>query len=263
MSFKDAIAETNVVAESLPEDLSRFHWYHGVKQAGTAGYFFIKASAAPVPPQEPWAAFTNPYGEEGFKAEVLKIAVIGMREAWFIPNENGGAPTFITGYETGAKSNIELLCFVEGMGEEVLVLSASGKFKAGALKLLLKEYTKGLLRQAATVAGKPLPAWTFWLPVGCAKDKKGSVIYEETQAGKGNKGAAVTPPVLLGPLDMDALYVGNDVLRLGEIEKNNRVGWLKESRITNVIEGEIMPSRALPAPNRNVPQPLTDEDIPF
>lgn len=263
MSFKDAIATIDVKAEALPEDLSRFHWYHGVKQAGTAGYFFIKANAAPVPPQEPWIAFTNPYGEEGFKAEVLKIAVLGMREAWFIPNENGGAPTFISGYEPGAKSNVEILCFVEGMGEEVLVLSASGKFKAGALKQLLKEYTKGLLRQAATVAGKPLPAWTFWLPIGCAKDKKGNVIYEETQAGKGNKGAAVTPPVLLGPLDMEELFVKEHFMRLGEIEKNNRVGWLKESRVSNLVEGEIVEPKALPSPNRNVPQVLTDEDIPF
>lgn len=262
-TFKDAIATVEVEAAALPEELARFHWYHGSKQGRTAGHFFVKASAAPGEPGAPWEAYTNAYDEPGFKAEALKIAVLAMREQWFIPGANpGDPPQYLTGYAEGAKSNVEILCFVEGF-DDVMVLSASGKFKAGALKAILREYTRGLLRQASTVAGKPLPAWTFWLPIGSKRDIKGAPVYEQTQ-GAGGQGAAVTPPVLLGPLDMDALFVGVDLLKRGEAEATLRKNWAQEKRLpAGVVEGEVVPARALPAP-RNVPKPIeSDEDLPF
>lgn len=265
MNFKDSIATIDVQGvEPLATDVPRFHWYHGVKQAKTAGHFFIRASAAPAEPTNPpWIAFTNAYDDEGYKAEALKIAVIAKREVWFIPGENGAPPVYLTGYQAGAKNNIEVLAFVEGFGTEPMVLSMSGKFKAGALKTILKQYAQGLLRQAATVAGKPLPAWTFWLPLGTQRDSKGSPIYEQTQGANGGAGAAVTPPILVGPLDMDALYVGAELMKEGEAIKAAYTSWEKESRVAGVIEGEIIAPKALPAP-KNAPRPIeSDEDLPF
>lgn len=263
MSFKDAIATIEIEgAESLSSDAPKFHWYHGVRQAKTAGHFFIKQNAAPVTPSEPWVEFTNAYDDAGFKTESLRIAVILKREVWFLPGEQGTRPTYLTGYAEGAKLNVELLCFVEGFGDEPLILSGSGKFKAGAFKNLIKQYEATLLRPAIAVAGKGLHSWTFWIPVGSQRDNKGGPVYEMTQ-GNGQS-AAVTPPIIAGQLDMDTLFVGEELLRRGEEIKAAYSSWSKESRVAGVIEGEIITTMpALPAPNRNVPQVLTDEDIPF
>lgn len=254
MSFKDQIATIDMDgAESLTSDAAKFHWYHGVKQAKTPGHFFIKASAAPRVPDAPWVEFTNAYDDAGYKAETLKIAVILKREVWFMPGEQGTRPTYLTHYQDGAKLNVELLCFVEGFGNEPLILSGSGKYKAGALKALVRQYESSLLRPAIAVAGKNLHPWTFWLPIGTQRDAKGAPVYELTQGEKG-QGAAVTPPILIGTLDMDALFVGADLIKQGEAIKAAYTQWAHESRVAGVIEGEVV---------RNVPQQLTDAELPF
>lgn len=264
MSFKDAIAEIDVEgAESLISDAPKFHWYHGVKQAKTAGHFFIKQAAAPKIPDAPWAEFTNAYDDAGFKADALKIAVILKREVWFMPGEQGTRPTYLTGYAEGAKLNVEILCFVEGFGDEPLILSGSGKFKAGAFKNLLKQYEISLLRPAIAVAGKNLHPWTFWVPIGTQRDAKGNPVYELTQGGSG-PGAAVTPPIIAGQLDMDNLFVGAELLKRGEEIKAAYAQWTKESRVAGVIEGEVVEVRQIEAPRRNVPQEITDDSsLPF
>jgi hypothetical protein len=266
--FAESIATVEIVgARPLPEELPRFHWYHGTRQGRTAGHFFVKASAVGAEPGAPWEPFTNAYDEPGYKAEQLKIAVVAMREQWFIPGETPGATaTYISGYQPGAKSNIEILCFVEGF-DDLMVLSASGKFKAGALKQALRQYSTGLLRQAQTIAGKALHPWTFWIPLGGARDSKGNPVYEETQGANGSKGAMVTPPMLLTPLDMDALYVGPDMLKRGEAESQARSDWAQQRRLPqNTVEGEVVTPRQLPAGavSRNVPQPIEDDaSLPF
>lgn len=259
MGFRDSIANIDIDgAESLGSDAPKFHWYHGIRQAGTAGHFFIKAAAAPAEPDAPWTAWTNAYGDQGYRTETLKIAVILKREVWFLPVE-GGRPTYLQGYEPGAKLNVELLCFVEGFGDDPLILSGSGKYKAGAFKNLIKQYETNLLRPAVAVAGKNLHPWTFWIPIGTERDKKGAPVYEMTQGGNG-QGAAVTPPIIVGELDMDALFVGEDLLKKGEAIKAAYGQWARENRLA--IEGEVLP--ALAAPTRNVPQLVQgDEDIPF
>lgn len=261
MSFKDAIAQVDVEgAESLSSDAPKFHWYHGVKQAKTAGHFFIKSAAAPITPDEPWTPFTNAYDDTGYKAEALRIAVILKREVWFLPGEQGTRPQYLTRYEDGAKLNVELLCFVEGFGDEPLILSGSGKFKAGAFKNLVKQYEATLLRPAIAVAQKNLHPWTFWIPIGTQRDAKGSPVYELTQGANGGQGAAVTPPIIVGALDMDALFVGAELLKRGEMIKAAHAMWSTENRAA--LTGEVVAHPQLPAP-RNVPQVVSDEDLPF
>jgi hypothetical protein len=262
MSFKDAIAAIDVEgAESLSSDAPKFHWYHGVKQARSAGHFFIKAAAAPSTPGAPWEAYTNAYDDQGFKAETLKLAVILKREVWFIPGEQGTRPQYLTGYADGAKLNVELLCFVEGFGDEPLVLSGSGKYKAGSFKNLVRQYETSLLRPAIAVAGKNLHPWTFWIPISTQRDSKGAPVYEMTQGAAG-QGAAVTPPIIAGALDMDALFVGAELIKKGEAIKAAYSTWARESRVAGVIEGEVVSHPQLSAP-RNVPQAITEGDIPF
>lgn len=273
MGFRDQIAQVEVIgAETLSTDLPRFHWYHGMRGGvAPAGHFFVKASAIGNAPSAPWVEFTNQFNEPGYKAESLKIAVLGKREQWFIPGENeDDKPTYITGYQEGAKSNIELLCFVEGFGTDPLVLSASGKFKAGALKAVVKQYETLLLKPAMTAAGKALHSWTFWIPITAERDGKGQPVYEVTKGKNGSKGALVTPPILALPQNaMDELYVGNDLLKTGEAIRDAYKAWANERRLpVGVIEGEVLPQLPAPSesrfPPRNVPQPINvDNEPPF
>jgi hypothetical protein len=267
MSFKDQIAEVEINdAEALTSDAPKFHWYHGIKQAKTPGHFFIKSSAAPIVPTAPWKETTNAYDDHGYMAESLKIAIIAKREVWFIPGEQGTRPEYLTHYKPGAKLNVELLCFVEGFGDEPLILSGSGKFKAGAFKNFVKQYESALLRPAIAVAEKNLHAWTFWVPVGSERDGKGHPVYEMTTAQNGQQGASVTPPIIVGDLDMDALYVGAALLKQGEAIKAAYSQWSTESRAVAYLESEVITApKQLVAPGRNVPQFIdaNGDDVPF
>lgn len=211
----------------------------------------------------------------GFSAPDLRLAFIGSRSQWFIPNEDRTKPPhWVVDYEREvreagltAKKQVEYLVLVEGVTDP-MVLSVSGKHKAQPFADALGAYRNGLLKQASRIAKRQLPLWAFWLPFAGKTTEQGKPLYLEATDGDGKGyGSIVTPPALQLPANaMDALFVGPQVLRAGAEVAHDYAAWFKTQRGNNAVieaEYEVVETRMLPA-GRNQPQPLTDDDvIPF
>lgn len=251
----------------------RIVWLHGVKQAKTPGVFYAKDLAFSTPPDEPWAPDDRFDDEAGFSAPLLHLAVIGERSQWFIPADKdlGTQTEWLPTYAANisAKKITEWLVLVEGINEP-MVLSASGKHKAGPFTEAFQTYRTGLLTQASRVAKKQMPKWSFWLPFRNKLDAQGKTLYLDAADGAGKTyGSVVTPPVLALPKDaLDALFVGAGILALGEEIKAQYETWFTYKRLgRGEVEGQVISvSHQLAAPRdtKNLPVPLTeDEIIPF
>lgn len=262
--------------EIIPDDLpnetlepGRIIWLHGTKQGGakTPGVFYVKASELSDTPSAPWKAdderFENEYG---YSTPELKIAIIGFRSQWFIPAaEPGQPPEWLQEYRegVGAKKSTEYLCLVEGIADP-MVLSVSGKNKAGPLLDILKTYQNGLLKQASRIKRRQMPLWSFWLPIANRRDEGGQTLYLTAQdsTGKVYK-SIVTPPALYLPDNpLDTLYVGAETISYGAQVRNDFAEWFKAKRLPQgTVEGHVTVSapKQLAAP-RNVPQPLHPDE---
>lgn len=258
--------------EDLPTgqlEPGRIIWLHGHKQSKTPGVFYAKASEFADPPPAPWQTDTRFDNEVGFSTPALRLAVIGWRQQWFKAGSEGQPPIYLTGYEQGAKKNVEVLCLVEDLPDP-MVLSVSGMNKAKPILDLIRSYEDGLLKQANRIARKALPRWTFWLPIR-NKERDGKTEYIDAKNGAGQSfGSVVTPPALYLPDDaMESCFVGEETLRRGAEVNAMYREWFGTKRLPdNVIEGEVVERPALPVP-KNVPQPVTeaelipDKDLPF
>lgn len=253
--------------DSLPSEIpgaqhlepGRVSWLHGIKDAKWPGCFYAKDTAFTDPP--PWQP-DNRYedqGEMGFSTPVLRIAILGERSQWFEPGaDRGDLPNWIAGYIPGAKKLTEYLIAIEGI-EDPMVLSVSGKYKAGPFAAIVSSYRRGALTQAMRKTRRTLPLWAFWLEIGGKKDASGRPVYEKAMDGEGKEyGSIVTVPVLLAPpipRTTEELIAGGDIWAShGE--------WLKYKRLPQgAAEGTytISAPAQLP-PGRNVPQPVEEEE---
>jgi hypothetical protein len=264
MSFLETINAIDDIPTGDELPLGSFTWMHGNKAGKTPGAFYGKAAEFPATPATPWVEDNDRFdGENGYSATQLRIAVIGWRSQWYL--EQQGAPKhWITDYQQGAKKQVDLICFVEGLNDNPMILTLVKVSKSKPVEEALKSYREGLLRQASRIAGRALPLWSFWLPFA-GQQKDGKPVYEEF-SGKDGKASFVTKPALYLPENaMDELFVGADLLRRGAEIARQYADWLRETRLPpNVIEGEVIERPALPAP-KNVPQPIEvdDKDLPF
>lgn len=241
----------------------RLNWFHGLDAARvkTPGVFFGRETAFVEPPESPWEADDRyaDKGEMGYAAPRLDLMFIANRSQWFIPGANpGDMPTWIGGYETGAKKQTEYLVLVRGLSEP-MVLSVSGLYKAGPIEKILSDYKRGALAQAMRQVRRTLPAWAFWLTIGGRSDANGKPIYEKAKDRDGKEfGSVVTPPALLAPprpVSTEDLLRGGDVWQQFSEWRSFKRGQHTEAVYT------IETVAQLPAP-RNVPQPV-DEDALF
>lgn len=256
MSFLDTI-NTIDIPESGDLPLGTITWMHGNKAGKTPGAFFGKATEFNGTPAAPWASDDRFDDDPGYSASTLRLAFIAWRQQWYSQAEDG-PKLWLPDYQPGAKKQVEYIVFAEGV-DEPMILTLAKFTKAKPIQDIVKAYRDGLLRQASRIAGRGLPLWSFWLPIG-GKQNAGKPVYEEVQRGGAGTGAYVTYPVATLPADaMDTLFVGADVLQRGADVARQYARWTQERRLPqNVIEGEVLP--ALPAP-RNVPQPVEDEDL--
>ena len=264
MGFLDTIKaqQAELSNAEVAADVPRISFYHGVKQAGSAGFFFIKASGISEQPGAPWQSVTNAYDEPGFAAETIRIAPIATHELWITEGADGKAVQHPQ-YVDGAKSNYRILAFVEGISQPCIV-SASGKFKGGALKQIVQSHARGLIRAAQDATGGNIPLHTFWLPIGTRRGATGKPEYVPSQPGD-KQGAMVTPPVAVYPAGtpdelMESLFVGDALLLRGESEKRALRAALLP-RPAELAAAPSMPALPMRAAGRNVPQPLTEAEM--
>ena len=254
--------------DQLPDEIpgaqhlepGRVSWLHGIKDAKMPGCFYAKDTAFIEPPDAPWAPDPRyeDQGERGFSAPVLRIAILGERSQWFEPGQDrGDMPNWLNAYQDGAKKLTEYLIAVEGITDP-MVLSVSGKYKAGPFARIVSDYRRGALAQAMRKVKRTLPLWSFWLEIGGKKDAAGKPAYEKAMDGDGKEyGSIVTVPVLLAPpipRSVNELVEGGAIWGMHD-------AWRGYKRLPQgTAEGSytISAPPQLP-PGRNVPQQIEEE----
>lgn len=247
----------------------RLSWLHGAKSGNvrTPGCFYGRDTAFTDQPGEPWILDErhSEQGEIGYSTPELRIAFVGWRDQWFIPGQDrGDLPTWIAGYQEGAKKLTEYLIRVQGLADP-MVLSVSGLYKARPIADLVSQYKRGALTQAMRRYKLALPLWAFWLPVANKRGADLKTVYIEAKDAAGKEyGSVVTPPSLAGlPQARTAAEILEDAALWTEYRE---AGWFDFKRLPqNTVEASytIANTPALP-PGRNVPVPVDDSEIePF
>lgn len=251
-------------------DPGRLAWLHGVNAGGakTPGVFYAKDTAFTDLPGAPWTLDErySEQGERGYSAPELHLAFIGERSQWFIPGATqGDPPTWILGYQQGAKKLTEYLVMVRGL-DDPMVLSVSGMYKARPFTEIVGAYQRGLLTQAMRRFKRSLPLWTFWLPIANLRDG-GKTRYLSAKGADGKEyGSVVTPPALYLPDDPFTLARTIAEIEAGAALWQEYQAWFKAKRLPrDTVEAQgyvVTDAPALPAP-RNIPQPIGEEvDLP-
>lgn len=262
------IDDIDQLPEEIPGAMSldpgRLAWLHGATgQSKAPGVFYAKDTAFVEPPPAPWVLderYTD-QGELGYSAPELKIAFIANRSQWFLPGaDRGDLPEWLSAYEAGAKKLTEYLIQIEGIYEP-MVLSVSGKYKAGPIAEILSNYRRGALAQAMRKVKRTLPAWSFWLPIA-NKRQDGKTAYLKAADADGKEyGSVVTPPSLCGPpIARTAQELIDGALIWQEYQE-----WTRYTRTQqNVSEGAYTVNSAPQLTSgKNAPQPIEEETIPF
>lgn len=244
----------------------RLSWYHGTNAAGAKapGCFYGRDTAFTDEPPAPWVVDERyaDQSELGYSTPELRIAFVGSRSQWFIPGDEQGDPPkeWLSGYQDGAKKLVEYLILIDGLNDP-MVLSVSGKYKAGPFADILSGYRRGALAQAMRKIKRTLPPWAFWLPIANRRDRDGKTIYEKASDGEGKEyGSIVTPPALAAA----PIAVATQTLLYGAEVWQQYADWFKWRRTNrDTVEAQYTVSSApqLSAPtHRNLPQPV-DVDV--
>lgn len=262
MSFLDTINAIEDLPEAGELPLGSITWMHGSKQGRTPGAFFGKATEFNGTPAAPWVLDERFDNDPGYSAPTLRLAFVAWRSQWYMEEERSGKKfkSWIIDYQQGARKQVEYIVFAEGV-DEPMILTLPKFTKAKPIQDIVKEYQDGLLKQAARLAKRALPLWSFWVPIqGVQKD--GKPVYDEVQRAGTGTGAYVTYPVAAFPTDaMDSLFVGEELLRRGADVARTYGKWREERRLPpQIAEGEVVTIKQLPA-GRNVPQPVEEADL--
>jgi hypothetical protein len=255
----------------------RIQWDHGNNKGRTPGVWYAKSDQLSETPGAPWVEDNDRFeNETGYSTDRLKIAFIGWRAQWQIPGDRKAKkpPVWILDYDREVKAQglkakkiTEFLVMVEGIADP-MVISVSGMYKAQVVLDLIKDYERGLLKQASRIFKRQLPRWAFWLPIG-NPTKDGKTVYTSAKDAQGDDhGSYVTPPTLYLPADpVRALAVPSSVLVRGAEIRKDFDAWFKAKRTNRdtveteyTVEDDEPP--ALPAPaGHNIPSALTDEEM--
>lgn len=262
--------------ERQGDGLIRMQWRNGEQRSKTGGYFFVPAERLNgFQPAAPWGAFTDTFNNgtevEGFKAETLRIAIVGVRQQPFIKDSDGRKTWLPKGKyakdEPGAGLQVDVLCVAEGLEDLGVVCWASSTIKTsfaivsrgdktGAGVGILHRIKAEIVKPAEQIAKRELRPWCFWAEITTERDAQGKVVYTPT------KGKAVTRPVLKLPATIDKAYLisiatGKDMAAWGESTRAEYDAWFKEERTNDVAPATAQPS------GKNVPQEVTDADLLF
>lgn len=249
------------------DGLVRIQWRNGEPKLRTGGYFFVSGERlGDFTPGEPWQpteeVFESGATAEGFKAEKLHLAVIGVRQQPFIRKDSGKfwLEKYAKG-EQGASLQVDVLCVAEGLEDLGVVVWGSATVKTsfaivGRPDGIIYRIHQDILKPASALAKKDMRPWCFWATIATERDDKGKVVYTPTQ------GKPVTRPILELPKEVTkewllAQYTGKDMLILGEQLRASYDEWVKERRVN-----EAPPAQSAP-PAKNPPVEITEADLPF
>lgn len=281
MTTFNALGTMDLPTEQQGDGLPRIWWHNGAKgskgQPGTPGDFYTKAEfydGSLEGAGSPWRADERFKDEPGYAAERLCILVIRQRLQWYIDHSlpNGQRRTeWLTKYQDGARGRTDILCLAEGI-EGPVVLSVKGTTGRALNQKPGKDHPGGVIPQfqravidlAARKFRRQLPPYAFWLPIATKRDAKGGIAYEDT-----GYGSFVTPPALAlpdaaGEALLDMLYPGDELVQQAAELWRQYEPWSRELRGNAPAEATEGDGEAeAPAPARNVPQALTDDDLPY
>jgi hypothetical protein len=281
MTTFNALGTMDLPTEQQGDGLPRIWWHNGAKgskgQPGTPGDFYTKAEfydGSLEGAGSPWRADERFNGEPGYAAERLCILVIRQRLQWYIdhPLPNGQRRTeWLTKYQDGARGRTDILCLAEGIDGPV-VLSVKGTTGRALSQKPGKEHPGGVIpqfqRAVIDLAGRKfrrtLPLYAFWLPISTKRDGKGSIAYEDT-----GYGSFVTPPALALPSEaageslLDMLYPGDELVQQAAEIWRQHEAWSRELRGNAPAEPDADAAPMTDETPRNVPQALTDDDLPY
>ncbi len=238
----------------------RIWWHNGDKKTKTPGSFYTKIDELGEAPGEPWQPDDRFDNEEGFSAKQLNIAIIGHRGQAYRQDGADSPRVWLRQYEPGALIYTEVLCLVEGITQPVVwaCKGLTGKAVTGKGDGIVDRYKLVLLREVEKQVKKALPPWSFWLPIASEVDQSNKLVFSDT-----GYGSTITRPRIHWPSTnvkelIDTLFVGKDLLELGASIRTEYKDWFAVRRANE--EAEPQP---VTVPARNVPTPLSEEDLPF
>lgn len=274
--FYETVQEIDIPAYDQGNDSPpRMYWHNGIERAGTGGSFYIKADElGGEEPGAPWQPAERFRGEPGYATEKLKVAIIGYKQQAFRVEGAGkdARKIWLPEWVEGARIQTEILCFAQGIEQAPIVWVTKGNTgKAITAKGgILSEYRAQVLTEASKKAGKPLPLWSFWLPIQTLK-KNGEIQYPDT-----GHGSSYTPPMLHPSiLNLDAAienyWIGETLYIHGAAIRDEMDSWLKQKRggveAAAQADDEVGFDRPPVDRGANVPQRrpavLDDSDLPF
>jgi hypothetical protein len=203
-------------------------WFHnGIKAATTHGEWYTsERELNGLTTAKPWVAKEKFDGEDGYVASSFRFAPIMTRSQAFMTND-AQETIWLKHYTKGARIYTEYLCIVESIttqaGAYVPVVFATKGLVGKAVANNIKDFRKA----STKVDLNAMPPWAFFIPMAAPVNDKGKPVYTDT-----GRGAFVTLPTLTLPdtFDMEAYYVGPDILAQGdEFYKANRE-WSKQQR---------------------------------
>lgn len=244
----------------------RIWWHNGDKRSKTPGSFYTKLDEIGVEPAAPWQSDDRFDNEDGFATNKLNVAIIGHRSQAF-KQDNADSPwIWLTKWEKGARIYTEVLCIVEGIDEPVVwaCKGMTGKAVTGKGDGIIDRYKTALLREAEKLSKRTLPPWSFWLPIASEVDASGKLVYADTGFG-----SFITRPRIHWPAGhkvdavINMLFVGKELIERGAEIRNQYADWFKARRVNDEapVAAEQEAEEDAP-PQRNVPQPLSEDDIP-
>lgn len=254
--------------ETHGDGLVRIQWRNGEARSKTGGYFFVAADRlGDFTPAAPWEPFTDTFDDgsesDGYKAEQLHLAIIGVRQQPFIRKDS--TKIWLEKYakgEQGASLQVDVLCVAEGLEDLGVVVWGSATVKTGFAIVgrpdgIIHRIHNEILKPASALAKKDMRPWCFWATIGTERDAKNKVIYTPTL------GKPVTRPVLLLPVEitkewLGEQYTGRSMVEFGEQIRASYDDWMKERRTNDAPPAQ-------PTNGKNVPQPIDENDpaLPF
>ncbi len=263
--FADTINQTENIPDAPDESRydgpPRMRWANGAKASHPSvldvpGTFYIsEKTLGGLVPAEPWNEVSRYEDETGYEAEELNLIIIASKSQPFADKRNDKgkwiAREWQASWEPGVSQSVqtEYLCIAEGFYDQAdplsaipLVLAVKGMV-GRRMKELLEAYRKDLLAEASRIAsiGRKdrvrLPQWSFRIPFGPERDKKGKYAFTDTGFG-----STVQLPVLRFPPEineavMTQAYVGDAMLQHGRFLYDSYELW-RTARYTNKTEGD-------------------------
>lgn len=273
--FSEQESQYTEQSSGTSDGYARIYWMNGEPRVKTPGRFWAfpdRLAEAGITVGAPWSepqkhAFKDGNEKPLHFARALRLAPICWRQQNFIKDDEGGVATWLEPgkrgkFGPGEAVFFEMLAIVEGLSEPVVFSTKSIKAAMAFLANILPDYRKVRDAIKAERGGRAVPPWWFWLAIRSAVDPQTKEpVYEKTS------GSMVTPPIWVMPPNLESretwktMYVGSDLAAVGE------AAWLaaRDWASRPISEGFSAQGaeEAAPAGGRNVPQAVTDANLPF